>query len=756
MLISSTVNSLRISTIILGFSNLSVVVVGGVLLFLVFPGCDLQRITIPVAMVSLAAAFKIFAMFKSGIAQKATAFSILDSPLDSSAVDSINRLRRRLRYRTWLWWSRFGLVMTLLQVSTAIYLVFNVAKFISHDGTSSECQPGTTSNDNKWKTKLLISFVIAVFTIPVIHIFVGPAVLRWRSFYQTQDDVWKAHYQEVFDHGIREALCCLGRVKYMRVSKEDEVYSVARLLGDLVAYRASGTGHLELLAGLALLQRHSESPKSHDGLVEAPRETIQEAFAFHEFAEAAYTGPLLDFGRHTVFFPCAWLYRQGILAPWTRNRRPSLSGDNWWRGHAAAFLKYTNLPPEALRCGRVCQEKCEAAYFVVVLHHLRSVVISVRGTETPEDLITDGLGRECLLSREDLDGLINSSHICPDVKRSVESSFPHYGHSGIVEAARDLYVQLEGNLANKESKSSSGVLSSLLGAGCECDGYSLRIVGHSLGGAIAALLGLRLYHQFPSLHVYAYGPLPCVDLVIAEACSEFVTSVVHNNEFSARLSVGSVLRLRAAAIVALTHDSKTDTALIFRLARQFLFVSKNQRERIEVADPSELHSAAETVDELDHIVYVGSNNEDQSYSLWKESDETNSGCDTIDDNCENPFYDNTSVINSLDDPISQFLETVPRSENGSAGDRAEMFLPGLVIHMVPQQRHTSMPLWKGWRFQESVRNYKAYIANRDVFKDIVVSPNMFLDHLPWRCHNAMRKVLESQNDKGMLDVSQIM
>ncbi|KAJ6680409.1 LIPASE CLASS 3 FAMILY PROTEIN [Salix purpurea] len=756
MLISSTVNSLRISTIILGFSNLSVVVVGGVLLFLVFPGCNLQRITIPVAMVSLAAAFKIFAMFKSGIAQKATAFSILDSPLDSSAVDSINRLRRRLRYRTWLWWSRFGLVMTLLQVSTAIYLVFNVAKFISHDGTSSECQQGTTSNDNKWKTKLLISFVITVFTIPLIHIFVGPAVLRWRSFYQTQDDVWKAHYQEVFDHGIREALCCLGRVKYMRVSKKDEVYSVARLLGDLVAYRASGTGHLELLAGLALLQRHSESPKSHDGLVEAPRETIQEAFAFHEFAEAAYTGPLLDLGRHTVFFPCAWLYRQGILAPWTRNRRPSLCGDNWWRGHAAAFLKYTNLPPEALRCGRVCQEKCEAAYFVVVLHHLRSVVICVRGTETPEDLITDGLGRECLLSREDLDGLINSSHICPDVKRSVESSFPHYGHSGIVEAARDLYVQLEGNLANKESKSSSGVLSSLLGAGCECDGYSLRIVGHSLGGAIAALLGLRLYHQFPSLHVYAYGPLPCVDLVIAEACSEFVTSVVHNNEFSARLSVGSVLRLRAAAIVALAHDSKTDTALIFRLARQFLFVSKNQRERIEVADPSELHSVAETVDELDHIVYVGSNNEDQSYSLWKESDETNSGCDTIDDNCENPFYDNTSVINSLDDPISQFLETVPRSENGSAGDRAEMFLPGLVIHMVPQQRHTSMPLWKGWRFQESVRNYKAYIANRDVFKDIVVSPNMFLDHLPWRCHNAMRKVLESQNDKGMLDVSQIM
>ncbi|KAL9397603.1 hypothetical protein Peur_011856 [Populus x canadensis] len=621
-------------------------------------------------MVSLAAAFKIFAMFNSGIAQKATAITILDSPPDTSVVDSINLLRRRVilsvtflnkgfsmifrefvceRYKTWLWWSRFALAMTLLQTATAIYLVFSVAEFMSHDGTSSKCRTGTASNGNKWKTKLLIPFVITVCSVPLMHCFVGPAVLRWRSFYETQDDAWKAHYQEVFDHGIREALCCLGRVKYMGAPKEDEVYSVARLLGDLVAYRASGTGHLELLVG------------------------VLDGFSF-----------------------------------------------------------------------AVLLENCEAAYFVVVLHHLRSVVISVRGTETPEDLITDGLGRECLLSRDDLDGLIKhvlsrslflyltrhthtqacmplSSHIQSDVKRRVESSFPHYGHSGIVEAARDLYIQVEGDLADNESENSSGLLSSLLGAGCECDGYSLLIVGHSLG---------------------------------AEACSEFVTSTVHNNEFSTRLSVESLLRLRAAAIVALARDSKADKALICRLACQFLSVSMNQRGRIEVVDPSELHSAATTVEELDHKDYVGSKRADHSYSPWNELDRTNSGGDTDHDNFENPFYDKTAVMSSLDDPVSQFLETVPRAENESAGDDAEMFLPGLVIHMVPQQRHVSMPFWKGWSVQEWVRNYNAYLANREIFTDIV-SPNMFFDHLPWRCHNAMRKVLESQNDKGLLDVSRI-
>lgn len=32
---------------------------------------------------------------------------------------------------------------------------------------------------------------------------------------------------------------------------EDEVFSVAQLLGDLVSYRATGKGHLELLAGMS-------------------------------------------------------------------------------------------------------------------------------------------------------------------------------------------------------------------------------------------------------------------------------------------------------------------------------------------------------------------------------------------------------------------------------------------------------------------------------------------------------------------------
>lgn len=61
-----------------------------------------------------------------------------------------------------------------------------------------------------------------------------------------------------------------------------------------------------------------------------------------------------------------------------------------------------------------------------------------------------------------------------------------------------------------------------------------------------------------------------------------------------------------------------------------------------------------------------------------------------------------------------------------------MFLPGLVIHLVPEKRSFHMTLWKGWRVQERANSYQAFMVNREKFKDIIVSPSMFLDHLPWR------------------------
>lgn len=628
--------------------------------------------------------------------------------------------------------------------------------------------------------------MITICFVALVQCFAGSDVLKWRSFYETHDNAWKHHYMEVFDHGLRETLCCLGRFRYMSTMEEDEVYSVAQLLGDLVAYRASGTGHLELLAGLVLLQRDREPSESFGECMEPPEMHIREAAALHKFAEAAYTGPLLDVGRNPFIFPCAWLYRQGVLCPWTRSRRPVLVGDNWWRGHAAAFLKYVNLPPEVLRHGRINQVKCQAAYFVVVLQSLRCVVITIRGTETPEDLITDGLCKECTLSADDLAGLINCNHIHSDVRKSVTSSFPHYGHSGIVEAAREIFMQIEGNPGEHESES-SGLLSTLLGVGRECFGYEVRIVGHSLGGAIAALLGIRLYRLYPNLHVYAYGPLPCVDLVVANACSEFVTSIIFGNEFSACLSIGSVLRLRAAALASLSEYPRADADTIFQLACQFLYKSKCESGQIAYAhDPSDYYSGAIAGEDLNHQIgrsqietctKAGNMEEDiQEFPLWTEANrsghiesdnrefanyfagEGNSeheeyslwvggrARDQVDEIHETEFMNPFAAdVNSNNDPVTHLIDVDQTLENEAVSNHPDIYLPGLIIHIVPEPKNSNTATWTPFRLRGKENHYKAYIADREKFKDIVVSPSMFLDHLPWRCHAALQKLLGARN-----------
>nr|XP_027103117.1 sn1-specific diacylglycerol lipase beta-like [Coffea arabica] len=606
---------------------------------------------------------------------------------------------------------------------------------------------GLALRGTKEKLKTLALFMGVVCCTTVVQCCAGSDVLRWRSFYATEGNLWKAHYQEVFDHGIREAFCCLGRVKYLTALEEDEIYSVAQLLGDLVTYRATGTGHLELLAGLALLQKCRPFTQSHEELLEIPPERVHEAAVFHQFAEAAYTGLLLDVGRNPLMFPCAWLYRQGIFSLWSRNRRPAVEGDNWWRGHAAAFLKHVKSTPDALRKGRINQGKCKASYFMMVLHHLKSVVIAVRGTETPEDLITDGLCRECCLSKEDLDGLINDG-----ATTTMVSSLSYYGHSGVIEAAQDLYMQIEGN--STQGSETCGYLSSLLGEGCECEGYNLRIVGHSLGGAIAAVLGFRLYRRYPKLHVYAYGPLPCLDLNAADACSNFVTSVILNNEFSARLSVASIMRLRAAAIDALSQDSIARSAIVSLAHRYFSlngFSVKDNKMLKEVSDFSSLSKVeARTTQTLRQTHQYGRGEEDLE-SCWEEIAKEDSFKPEISLTDSKPNYDDLFSPPNVCHYDDQFklAAAIPSSETRSSHNVPEMFVPGLVIHIVPVKEHVHHPLLKRFSIWEEDCSYKAYIAKRESFKDIIVSPSMFLDHLPWRCYRAIRKVLDSENLRSL-------
>ncbi|KAH0638217.1 hypothetical protein KY289_038132 [Solanum tuberosum] len=747
---------LRRSAVVLGVSNALIIIMGILIVIVAHSTCGENDGTAPVILMLMVSIIRIGAMIGTGIAQQHTASSILTSQTDLPDSQVAIRQQRRRKYRRLLLWTRIASVITILQLLGAVFLLFTVTNLLHRDTASSNCLRGILSNGSKWQRNMLIFFMVIISYVAPVQCIAGADVLRWRSFYATEDNAWRAHYREVFDHGIREALCCLGRVKYLTVLEEDEVCSVAQLLGDLVTYRASGTGHLELLAGLALLQNPSSFSKSYEESVVVPIERMRKAAFYHPFAEAAYTGLLLDIGRNPVLFSCSWLYRQGILAPWLWNRRPLLEGDNWWRGHAAAFLKHVHLSAHMLRKGRVNQGKCKAAYFIVVLHNVKSVVIAVRGTETPEDLITDGLGRECCITEEELDSLLNGDHCDPCVRQRVVSSTPHYAHSGVVEAARDLYVQVDGNYGD------GGFLSSLLGVGCECEGYGVRIVGHSLGGAIAAVLGMKLRKQYQDLHVYTYGALPCVGLVVADACSEFITSIVNNDEFSARLSVASIMRLQAAALKALSEDGTIDITTILKLAHHFTSLTVCQKSMNDgESSVNSLTAMSSCTNQINHSQLENGSAKREAGSSVLHDIDTDFSCDDeivsteSSNRFSSPFNCSTSDSSPFSDPLTEFMEAVPSSENKSSLSIPELYLPGLVIHVVPQKDGLHKPLWKRWKSWERRCRFRAYVAKREAFKDIIVSPYMFLDHLPWRCQNALENILKTGQLKTPDDASEI-
>ncbi|KAH0924742.1 hypothetical protein HID58_016998 [Brassica napus] len=152
-------------------------------------------------------------------------------------------------------------------------------------------------------------------------------------------------------------------------------------------------------------------------------------------------------------------------------------------------------------------------YYVGVDHRRKLVVFGIRGTHTIYDIITD---------------IVSSS--------DDEVTFEGYStHFGTAEAARWFL--------NHELQTMRRCLE-------RYEGYKLRLVGHSLGGAIASLMAIML-RKMPReelgfdgeiVSAVGYATPPCVSRELAENCSEFVTTIVMQDDIIPRLSQASLAR----------------------------------------------------------------------------------------------------------------------------------------------------------------------------------------------------------------------
>jgi len=164
-------------------------------------------------------------------------------------------------------------------------------------------------------------------------------------------------------------------------------------------------------------------------------------------------------------------------------------------------------------------EPGRVGHFVAVNHSKKEVVISIKGTNSLSDVLTDLVGKA--------------------VEHSLAGGKEAFFHEGIYTAANMMFEET-GHLVENFYFPQD---------------YKVTICGHSLGAGVSSLFGIMLKDKFPTLklQVYAFATPACCSLEVAAECEDFVTSVVNNNDCVPRLSL---LNLRTMYRLFMLIDSK--------------------------------------------------------------------------------------------------------------------------------------------------------------------------------------------------------
>lgn len=84
------------------------------------------------------------------------------------------------------------------------------------------------------------------------------------------------------------------------------------------------------------------------------------------------------------------------------------------------------------------------------------------------------------------------------------------------------------------------------------EGYKITIVGHSLGGAVAALLTYMLQSAVPSVNCVTYGCPSCVDAATSDLLRNRVLSVVLHDDCISRITPQSIRSVALCSIAYFT------------------------------------------------------------------------------------------------------------------------------------------------------------------------------------------------------------
>ncbi|XP_034190848.1 inactivation no afterpotential E isoform X1 [Osmia lignaria lignaria] len=354
-------------------------------------------------------------------------------------------------------------------------------------------------------------------------------------------------YQDSWDNRCRLLFCCMGNSDRSRNSFTD----IARLLSDF--FRDLDVVPSDVVAGLVLLrkfqkverelivkQRKNDTYEFLSGVPVTPRTKFlsltedgdlghfQLAIHYMHFALAAYGWPMFLVSHSTGLCQLCTRLRCGCFPCGGHQNEATIVEDNCCKCNYAALKKMVELAEVEVIYATFHVDVGETPFFVALDYTKKKVVVSIRGTLSMKDVLTDlnAEGEVLPLSPPRDDWL---------------------GHKGMVQAAE--YIRKK--LLEEEIISRAFAKDPSRGT----HQFGLTLVGHSLGAGTAAILAILLKQDYPDLVCFSFAPPGgLLSMPAQQYTQEFITSVVVGKDVVPRIGLRQMESLRADLINAIKRS----------------------------------------------------------------------------------------------------------------------------------------------------------------------------------------------------------
>ncbi|CAN6280690.1 unnamed protein product [Urochloa humidicola] len=300
----------------------------------------------------------------------------------------------------------------------------------------------------------------------------------------------------------------------------------------------------------------------------------------------------------------------------------------------------------------------------------------------------------------------------------------------------------------------------------EFPGYQIKVIGHSMGAGIGAILTyiLRENYEFLSCSCLAFAPPACMTWELAESGKDFITSLVNRNDVVPAFSKVSSESLRSEVMVSSKLDDVQDRfhhGLFANISQRVAFFKSHMlsisHSTGKIADHDSSISEPLLKDAA-HVIQPAANGRsiDCSEQQVVTSEErvtlvnkdvtcvnsAGSGFTSQEDSDSNGALETQQSSSPLNEgkevPNQNGAGNDKQKELISASGSRQFFPPGRIIHMVALVPPDSNP----GEASSSNEIIEIYETPRDLYGKIRLAPNMIKEHYMPSYISTMESLLE--------------